>query len=88
MPKPYKEQRFDAIVNQHMVIKMSAVVFNEKLAKQVIKEYILLQKTKNTSLIEAAHVSTKLEIPYNLVKEIFYQLAQEGIFSSLEYIPA
>ncbi|MHA1990036.1 MAG: hypothetical protein ACW981_17715 [Candidatus Hodarchaeales archaeon] len=67
---------------------MGAVVFNEKLAKQAIKEYILLQKTKNASLIEAAHVSTQLEIPYALVKEIFYQLAQEGIFSSIEYIPA
>ena len=67
---------------------MGAVVFNEKLAKSAIIEYIILQKAKNASLIEAAHVSNQLEIPYDLVKKIFHELAQEGLLSSIEYIEA
>ncbi|OLS22917.1 MAG: hypothetical protein HeimC3_28600 [Candidatus Heimdallarchaeota archaeon LC_3] len=67
---------------------MSATVINEKLAKFAIKEYISLQKAKNASLIEAAHISNHLEIPYELVKKIFHELAQEGLLSSIEYIDA
>ncbi len=66
---------------------MGAVVLNEKLAKSAIREYINLQKAINASLIEAAHISNQLDIPYELVKKIFHELAQEGFLSSIEYLP-
>jgi DNA-binding IscR family transcriptional regulator len=69
-------------------MKDNLKVFNEKIVEQAIREYISEQKNKKATLIEAAHVATQLELPYELVKEIFHKLAREGILSSLEYIPA
>ncbi|MFW9928375.1 MAG: hypothetical protein ACFFD1_03205 [Candidatus Thorarchaeota archaeon] len=67
---------------------MNTNILNEKIAKQSIKEFIAQQKMANKTVVEAANISEKLQIPYSLVKEIFQELVDEGYLSSLEYIPA
>lgn len=69
-------------------LEMNTNILNEKIAKQSIKEFIAQQKMANKTVVEAANISEKLQIPYSLVKEIFQELVDEGYLSSLEYIPA
>ena len=63
-----------------------------KVAIYTIREYISQIKAQSSfssiTYIEAAHISYELNIPYTIVKDAFYELKNEGFFSSLEYIDA
>ena len=69
-------------------------LLHPKIIKHIIREYIKEKKYQSTSIfssmtyVEAAHISYELNIPYTLVKDIFYELKNEGLFSSLVYFDA